>query len=103
MIKSPLPTPSGTSGASGPQVPRAPPCPSSNTCMLGPALPESRPSGLEIRQYGNGYSVVGEQNERGGRGSEKGMLVPRAEGQEAGRSGVLFVRLQRRFWKAFFL
>ena len=29
--------------------------------------------------------------------------VLRAEGQEAGRSGVLFVKLQRRFWKAFFL
>lgn len=48
----------------GPQVPRAP-ClaPSSNTCTLGTSFSQSPgPSGLEIRQYGNGYSVVGEQN-----------------------------------------
>ena len=47
--------------------------------------------------------------ERGGCGAEtaqrRAWCVLRAEGGEAGRgrSGVLFMRLQRRFWKAFFL
>lgn len=45
--------------------------------------------------------------EKGGHGAEiaqrRAWWVLRVEGGEAGRSGVLFVRLQRRFWKAFCL
>ena len=45
--------------------------------------------------------------ERGGCDAEtaqrRAWCVLRAEDGEAGRSGVLFVKLQRRFWKAFFL
>lgn len=93
--------------SSGPQGPM--PC-SLLQCMHAwdQFLPESKdPLGWKSNNTGMVTVYWENRMEKGGCGAEtaqrRAWWVLRVEGGETGRSGVLFVSLQRRFWKAFCL